>query len=80
MMSQAQATITLDMQKFYAHWDPQQKETVNRDKVDKYKLYIDAGKSLDPIVIDGVADTYIKIVALDTPGAREAKKFLENLA
>lgn len=98
MMSQAQATITLDMQKFYAHWDPQQKETVNRDKVDKYKLYIDAGKSLDPIVIDGVADAYIKIadgqhrlqasyekgkkyvVALDTPGAREAKKLLENRA
>ncbi len=73
-----------------------------RDKVDKYNLCIDAGKSLDPIVIDGVADIektlYIKmadgqhrlqasyekgtkyVVALDTPGAREAQKFLENLA
>lgn len=101
-MSQAQTTITLDMQKFYVHWDPHQKETVKRDKVDKYKLCIDAGKSLAPIVIEGVADIektlYIKIadgqhrlqasyekgkkyvVALDTPGAREAQKFLENLA
>ena len=53
-MSQQPDTLTLNLEKLYANWQPKQKNTVSQEIVDTYKKRIAGGEPVSPIIIEGI--------------------------
>lgn len=56
-MSQQNETITLDLEKLYAHWQPSQKnDNLCKEKIDFYIDQIKKGIPIGPIIIENLID------------------------